>query len=245
MNLKEELGGWYNYLTLEDITNLEFTLETIRKIKGNKNFYPKPSNVFKALKLVQPKEVKVVILGMDPYPQKDVADGLAFSTQLEARPPSLTNIFKEIYKDLELKEKGILPKDYFHGNDLWWWARQGVLLLNTSLTVEEGKPGSHKKLWEPFISKVVDIIRVQNRPLVFLLWGNDAHTMYKETMFNNEVGNDCKFEIFMAAHPAVESYKENAGFFGCKHFSKTNDFLRKNNIREIDWQVYYKDDIPF
>ena len=186
----------------------------------DKVIFPLKSNIFKAFSLTDYNNIKVVILGQDPYHGVDEANGLAFSVNNNVKlPPSLKNIFKELESDLNIKnDKG----------DLSNWARQGVLLLNTVLTVVKDTPASHKNIgWEIFTDEVIKIINKKEEPVVFILWGNFARS--KKKYITNP-----KHLIIESTHPSPFSC--NNGFFGSKPFSKTNKFLRENNIKEIDWK---------
>lgn len=181
--------------------------------------YPKKEDVFKALSLVDFNKIKVVIIGQDPYHQEKQANGLCFSVNTGIKnPPSLNNIFKELEK-----EYGFLRED----GDLSDWAHQGVLMLNSVLTVRDSNPASHSKFgWEIFTDRIVGEIGKIERPLVFLLWGNYAISKAKN--ISNE-----KHLILKSNHPSPFSC--NRGFFGNEHFIKTNEFLEKNNIKPINW----------
>ncbi|MCB0319460.1 MAG: uracil-DNA glycosylase [Bdellovibrionales bacterium] len=191
------------------------------RAKG-KQIFPKNSEVFQALTLTPLHEVKVVILGQDPYHGPGQAHGLCFSVkQGVQKPPSLENIFKELESDLGLQK----PK---HGN-LENWAQQGVLLLNAVLTVEAGKPGSHaNRGWEQFTDRVVSELNEQCYGLVFLLWGSYAQK-------KGSIINRTRHVVLQAPHPSPLS--AHRGFFGCRHFSKTNDALRKFGKKEIHWEL--------
>lgn len=187
---------------------------------NEKTIFPLKSNIFKAFSLTNYDDVKVVILGQDPYHGIDEANGLAFSVNNNVKlPPSLKNIFKELENDLNIKNiKG----------DLSNWAKQGVLLLNTVLTVVKDTPASHKNIgWEIFTDEVIKIINKKKEPIVFILWGNFARSKKKYITNPSHL-------IIESTHPSPFSC--NNGFFGSKPFSKANDFLRKNNMKEIDWK---------
>ena len=188
--------------------------------------YPSKSNVFYALRTTPFDKVKVIILGQDPYINPNQAHGLAFSVLTEKLPPSLKNIYKEIESDLRIE----MAK---HNGNLTPWAEQGVLLLNTTLTVRAGESNSHsKKGWEKFTDEIIKELNEDDNPKVFLLWGKNAQD--KEKFITNK-----KHLILKAPHPSpLSAYN---GFFGCKHFSKTNNFLKKNNLSEIDWQIKDKE----
>ncbi len=181
--------------------------------------YPHPKDIFKSLELTSFSNLKVVILGQDPYHGPNQAHGLAFSVRKNVSiPPSLNNIFKEISKDLKCNKR--------LSGDLTNWAKQGVLLLNTCLTVSPSKPGSHAKLgWQKFTDAIIKAVDTKDN-VVFLLWGSYAQRK-KDLLINK---NNLVLE---APHPSPLS--AHRGFFGCRHFSKANDFLKKKNIKEIDW----------
>ena len=178
--------------------------------------------IFRALDLVRFKDVKVIILGQDPYHGPGQAHGLSFSVETGIKiPPSLQNIFTELQNDLGIKK----PK---HGN-LEKWSNQGVLLLNSILTVERGKAGSHAaKGWETFTDKILSNLSAQRNNLVFILWGKKAQE--KGAFLNHE-----KHLVLSSAHPSP--YSANRGFFGSKPFSKTNMYLKKNECGLINWCV--------
>ena len=167
-------------------------------------------------------DVRVVILGQDPYHGVGEANGLAFAVSDGVKlPPSLRNIYKELYNDL-----GIEPASV--GN-LECWAKEGVLLLNAVLTVEKDKPASHKALgWENFTDAIIKSLNDKDTPVVFILWGNFARS--KKSLITNP-----KHYIIESTHPSP--FSANYGFFGSKPFSKTNEFLKKNHLKEIDWHV--------
>ena len=191
----------------------------IKCSKNNEVIYPHPIDIFRSLELTTFDNVKVVILGQDPYHGQNQAHGLAFSVQENVpKPPSLKNIFKEISEDLKIEKRS--------SGDLTNWAKQGVLLLNTCLTVSPGRPGSHSHLgWQEFTDSVIKAVDTKDR-VVFILWGSYARKK-KELLSNN------KNLILEAPHPSPLS--AHRGFFGCKHFSKTNQFLHKHEIKDIDW----------
>ena len=188
----------------------------------HKTIYPKQNEVFNAFRYTDYSNVKVVILGQDPYHGPNQAEGLSFSVKNEVlKPPSLQNIFKELESDL-----GIPFPEH---NSLKPWAKQGVLLLNAVLTVEEHKPTSHKNQgWEEFTDQVIKILNDRDTPTVFILWG--AYARSKKDFITNK-----KHLVIESAHPSPFSARN--GFFGSKPFSKTNEFLKKNNIKEIDWRI--------
>ncbi len=188
---------------------------------ASKVVFPPKQQVFSALNLVPIANVKVVIIGQDPYHTKGQADGLAFSCHNGTPQPSLKNIFKEINDDLHIETTG--------NTDLTAWAKQGVLLLNTSLTVIEHQPASHaNELWHTFTTEVVKILNELNQPIVFMLWGNHAKSFLP-------LLNNANHLILQAAHPSP--FSAYNGFFGCKHFSKANAFLTEHNLTPINWQI--------
>lgn len=196
--------------------------EFVRSEYTNKKIFPKPENIFAAFDLCPFAKVKVVIIGQDPYHGPGQAHGLCFSVQKGIQnPPSLKNIFKEIEDDLAIKMSG--------GGDLSSWAKQGVLLLNATLTVIAGIAGSHQqKGWEQFTDTVIKILSERKNNLVFLLWGSYAQS--KAHLIDPR-----KHLILKAPHPSpLSSYR---GFFGCKHFSKTNIYLEKTGQKKINWQL--------
>lgn len=188
----------------------------------NRTIFPPKSEIFNALKLSSYRDTKVLILGQDPYFNPGQANGLAFSVKEGVKiPPSLKNIYKELEADLEIPiaDTGSLIS----------WAKQGVLLLNTSLTVEEKKPNSHKNIgWKIFTDAIIKILNEKERPCVFILWGNNA--ISKERFITNP-----KHLIIKSSHPSPLSARR--GFFGSKVFSKTNQFLKDNKEEEINWKI--------
>jgi uracil-DNA glycosylase len=184
--------------------------------------FPPGPYIFAAFNITPLESVKVVILGQDPYHGKGQAHGLCFSVPHGITPPpSLINIFKEIRDDLGIP----VPA---HGN-LQSWAEQGVLLLNATLTVRANQPGSHQnKGWEMFTDTVIRKLSLEREGLVFLLWGKFAQA--KEYLIDTD-----KHHILKSAHPSP--YSANAGFFGCRHFSKTNEILKKQGKKEINWEL--------
>jgi uracil-DNA glycosylase len=197
----------------------------IEEIEKRYTIYPPQNLIFNAFCQTAFNEVKVVIVGQDPYHGKGQAHGLSFSVPNSIeQPPSLKNIFLEMIEDVKINK----PKT---GN-LISWAKQGVLLLNATLTVREGQPKSHYgQGWEIFTDKVIEILSKRLDPIVFLLWGKSA----QEKLFKVFRGmQDTRHLILTAAHP---SFYSASNFFGCRHFSKTNEFLIKNNKQPINWQI--------
>ncbi len=220
--LKNSYNGW-DELFLEEFNKPYF--------KNLKNFllqeyatrtvYPPKSLILNAFDQTPYDKVKVVILGQDPYYNPGQAMGMSFSVNKGvAVPKSLQNMFKEIADDIG-------RPSVIEGGDLTPWARQGVLLLNTVLTVVAGQPNSHKGMgWETFTDAVINKLNSRNTPTVFLLWGRNA--LDKRALITNPT-----HLVLTAAHPSPLSAFN--GFFGCRHFSKTNEFLRKNGLEEIVW----------
>lgn len=208
--LKDEFEKPY-FRGLQEFLNEEYSRFTI---------YPKMENIFNALNVVKYDDVKVVIIGQDPYHEPNQAHGLAFSVEEGiVLPPSLVNIYKEIEDDLGIKcDKS--------GN-LMRWAKQGVLLLNTSLTVRRAQANSHRgKGWEIFTTQVINLLSKREQPIVFILWGSNAQA-FAPMIAKHHL-------VLKAPHPSpLSAYR---GFFGCKHFSKTNEFLSKNGKTPIDWK---------
>ena len=215
--------GWLNLL------ESEFSKKYMSDIKAflyseysnNKIIYPSKSLIFNAFNLCDFEEVKVIILGQDPYHGPDQAHGLSFSVRKNIPfPPSLKNIIKELENDIGVK---------FQQNDgnLSKWAKQGVFLLNTTLTVEKSKPLSHSKIgWELFTDKVIELLSEKKQNLVFILWGKHAQA-------KNQLIDNSKHLVISSTHPSPLS--AHRGFFGSKPFSQTNNFLLSKNIKEINW----------
>ncbi len=197
----------------------------VREEYSTTTVYPPAEDIFNALHLTPLSEVKVVILGQDPYINEHEAHGLCFSVLPDVAPkdipPSLKNIYQELHDDLGcyIPDNGYLEK----------WARQGVLLLNTVLTVRAHQSASHQnKGWEQFTDAVINAVNAVDRPVVFMLWG--SHARHKKAMLNNP-----KHLYLEAPHPSpLSAYR---GFFGCRHFSKCNDFLESHGVSPIDWQI--------
>lgn len=182
--------------------------------------FPVEENIFRAFHKTSLAEVKVVILGQDPYHVPNQANGLAFSVSNDMKlPPSLKNIYKELQQDINCQ--------FYQLGDLTPWAAQGVLLLNTTLTVNKSKPGSHQKQgWERFTDAVIQQVSNEKEHIVFLLWGNYARA--KKVLID-----ESKHLVLEAAHPSP--FSAYNGFFGSNHFSKTNKYLRKHGKSEINW----------
>jgi len=214
---KEELKHEFSKSYFPQIT----TFLRTEKMAG-KTIYPPGSLIFNAFNTTPFNKVKVVLLGQDPYHGPGQAHGLSFSVQDGVRPPpSLVNIFKELHSDIGVP----IPA---HGN-LTHWAQQGVLLLNASLTVRANEPMSHAKIgWADFTDAVIKKVSDDKKNVVFLLWGKFAQE--KQVLID-----ETKHLVLKAAHPSP--YSATAGFFGCRHFSKTNAYLGQNNIDPIDWKL--------
>ena len=215
--------SWQEVLQPEfDKPYFESLVGFVKQEYASRTIFPPAGQIFNAFNTCPFNNVKVVILGQDPYHGPGQAHGLCFSVNDGIPfPPSLQNIFKEITSDLGIPA----PKT---GN-LTRWAEQGVLLLNATLTVRASQAGSHQgKGWEEFTDAAIRILNEQDRPIVYLLWGKPAQM--KKSMLNNP-----KHLILEAPHPSpLSAYR---GFFGCQHFSKTNTFLTENGLEPIDWQI--------
>lgn len=216
-------NDWDNILkVVEDSKGFKNFLQLINTKYNNSVVYPPKEYIFNALKLTSYKDTKVVIVGQDPYHGEGEAHGLSFSVQKGIKiPPSLQNIYKELYNDL-----GILPHN---DGDLTKWAKEGVLLLNAVLTVEKDKPASHRNLgWELLTDYIIATLNKKDEPVVFILWGNFAKE--KKKFITNP-----KHLVITSPHPSP--FSANSGFFGSKPFSKTNNFLIANKIKPINWQL--------
>ena len=191
----------------------------INKEYKEKIVYPPKRDILRALKLTDYNDVKVVILGQDPYHGENEANGLSFSVNEGIKlPPSLKNIYKELYDDLGITKTT---------GDLTSWANQGVLLLNSVLTVLKDTPTSHSKIgWQEYTDAIIKKLNEREKPIVFILWGNYARS--KKKLITNK-----RHYIIESTHPSP--FSANSGFFGSRPFSKTNEFLKKNNIKEIEW----------
>ena len=213
---RDELGEEVNKAYFKEL------YEFVKEEYNTTQVFPPADDIFNAFHLTPLSKVKVVILGQDPYHNVGQAHGLCFSVKPDvAVPPSLVNIYKELREDLgcEIPNNGYLVK----------WAKQGVLMLNTVLTVRAHMANSHKgKGWEEFTDAAIRALNKQDRPIVFILWGRPAQT--KKKMLNNP-----KHLILTAAHPSPLS--AHNGFFGSRPFGKTNEFLQENGLEPIDWQI--------
>lgn len=210
--LKDEFSSEY-YLALREFLKKEYSTKTV---------YPSAYDIFNSIKKVDYDDVSVVILGQDPYHEPGQAHGLSFSVMpgVEA-PPSLKNIYQELKTDLNcyIPNNGCLNS----------WAEQGVLLLNAVLTVRRGEANSHKGMgWEILTDKIISLLNEREKPMVFLLWGSQAQA-------KTELLTNPRHLVLKAPHPSpLSAYR---GFFGCRHFSRANAFLEKNNMKPIDWQI--------
>ena len=194
----------------------------INKAYKERPIFPPKSHILRALSLTDYDDVKVVILGQDPYHGEGEANGLCFAVNNGIKlPPSLQNIYKELNSDLNIP--------IARTGDLTCWAKEGVLLLNSVLTVEKDKPASHKNLgWETFTDEIISKVNEKESPVVFILWGNFAKS--KKRLITNP-----KHLVIESSHPSPFSC--HYGFFGSRPFSKTNEFLKNNNIKEIDFSI--------
>tara|TARA_Y100001970_G_scaffold17531_2_gene19726 strand:+ start:2081 stop:2758 length:678 start_codon:yes stop_codon:yes gene_type:complete len=215
--------SWLKYIEAEfDKEYMRNVKESILNFKeSGKIIYPKNNEIFNAINLTEFDKTKVIILGQDPYHGPEQAHGLSFSVKNGIKPPpSLLNIFKEVEFDLSIKV------DKENGN-LTRWAKQGVLLLNSLLTVEKGKPLSHKEIgWEILTDKIIEVLTQNRKNLVFILWGSHARSKKNLISKNENL-------IIESTHPSPLS--AHRGFIGSKPFSRTNDYLIKNNMNPINW----------
>ena len=212
---KEIFEKEYNKIYFKNI------LKKINEDYSSKIVFPNKNQIFKAFKNTSFSDIKILILGQDPYHSIDQANGLCFSVNKKTLiPPSLKNIFKELSEDINCRTN--------HG-DLTSWTKQGVFLLNTSLTVVQGKPGSHSNIgWETFTDTIIEQLSIKKQNIVFILWGNHAIKKEKLITTNNHL-------ILKCPHPSpLSAYR---GFFGSKHFSKANYYLQQNNIEPIKWEI--------
>ena len=218
------IGNSWDNLLKEEVKKDYFKklMNFIKEEYKEKTIYPKQNEVFNAFRYTSFENVKVVILGQDPYHGPKQAEGLSFSVSDDViKPPSLKNIFKELESDLEIP----FPEH----NSLKPWAREGVLLLNAVLTVQEHMPTSHKdKGWETFTDSIIKLLNTKKDPVVFILWGSYARN--KKELITNP-----NHYIIESPHPSP--FSARTGFFGSKPFSKTNEFLKSKGLKEIDWRI--------
>ena len=215
--------NWY------DLLQAEFGKEYFKNLQNflaeeykTKIIYPEDKKIFNALNQTKYEDVRVVILGQDPYINEGQAHGMCFSVESGALPPSLKNIYKELHDELG----SYIPKS---GN-LTKWAKQGVLLLNSVLTVRKNQPNSHQgKGWEKITSKIIELLNKREDPVIFLLWGNSAKKIGANI-------DKSKHYVLTAVHPSPMSANQG-GWFGCKHFSKCNEILKSLGQEPIDWQI--------
>ena len=208
--LKDEFKKSY-YLELREFLKKEYSTQRV---------YPPMNDIYNTLRLTSYKNTLVVILGQDPYHVPNQAHGLCFSVKIGVEPPpSLKNIFKELYNELSIPEPEC--------GELIGWAKQGVLLLNTTLTVREGQPQSHLGHgWETLTDNIISILNGRDEPIVFMLWGRNARA--KKSLITNP-----RHLVLECAHPSpLSAY---AGFFGCGHFTRANEFLSSNNQKIVEW----------
>ena len=216
-------NDWDNVLKdIIDTSYFKDLMAFVNKEYEEKTIYPPKEDLFNALKQTSFKDTKVLIMGQDPYHGEGEAHGLSFSVKDGVKlPPSLKNIYKELESDL-----GYPPVT---SGNLTKWAQEGVLLLNSTLTVIKDTPNSHSKIgWDKFTDHIVKKLNEKEEPVVFILWGNFARS--KKAFITNP-----KHLVIESAHPSPFSARN--GFFGSKPFSKTNDYLKKNNIKEINWDL--------
>lgn len=219
---KELLGdSWAEFLWHEfKKSYLQKMNRIVKKDRKLLRVYPDKEDVFRAFRVTPFTNVRVVIVGQDPY-HNGMADGLAFSSRGDIVPRSLQNIFKEIQSDLDIEVESSNP-------DLTRWAVQGVFLINTSLTVRKGNAGSHSGLgWETFVGRAIKVASLAPTPTVFMLWGNHAQNFRQHIEETNHL-------VLEAYHPSPLS--ASRGFFGCEHFSQCNNFLTDNNLNPINWK---------
>ncbi|WP_370456485.1 uracil-DNA glycosylase [Spiroplasma sp. BIUS-1] len=218
--MKELSKEW---LELFEKENIYKDIESIlKKIKNYENIYPPKEDIFRVFKLINPKDIKVIIIGQDPYHGPNQANGIAFSVSNEVKaPPSLKNIFKELKNDLDI--------DHFKNNDLSNWVRQGVFLINSCLTVEKGEPNSHKNFgWDVVVTKILNEINKNNKDIIYCLWGNYAKKIYNSFVYKENE------KVIFSAHPSPFSFKR--GFENSKPFSKINEMLKNINQDVINWE---------
>lgn len=218
------LGNHWDAL-LQDEFHKEYYLRLRHFLKqeyANRRIYPKMDDIFNAVKTTDYPDVSVVILGQDPYHGPNQAHGFAFSVQPNVPvPPSLQNIYQELHDDVGC----YIPNNGY----LLSWAEQGVLLLNTVLTVRAGQANSHKGMgWEIFTDKIISLLNDRQEPVIFLLWGNNA--LSKQSLITNK-----RHAVLRAPHPSP--FSASRGFFGCRHFSKANAILEQLDRKPIDWQI--------
>lgn len=215
-------NSWYEILNKHNYSDILKEISLLKETNTNIQIFPKEEDIFKCFQYFNIKDTKVVILGQDPYHKKNQANGLCFGSNYK-QPPSLKNIAAELSGDLNINLLDFT---------LTSWAEQGVLLLNTALTVEEKKPGSHIKLWNKFTSSIIDELNNLNDPIIFVAWGAHAHEKLKN--INTE-----KHYLIISSHPSPLSvfrqYKTYPAFYNSNPFSKINDILKQNDETIINW----------
>ena len=216
--------SWNTILEHFNTINNETTQEIIENIYNNENIFPEIQNIFKCFEFFELQDIKVVIIGQDPYHGVNQATGLCFGINNNMKiPPSLKNIAKELKNDLNIE-----LKDYTLEN----WAKQGILLLNSSLTVAKGKPGSHIQKWNKFTSFIIDELNKLDTSIIFVAWGTFAHNKLNNINLENH-------KLIVSSHPSplsvYKQYKSYPAFNGSKPFSKINNLLLENNKIQINW----------
>ncbi len=215
-------NGWNSILEREINQKYFFELsDYLKKNRKKKIILPKTENIFNAFKLCNYHKLKIVIIGQDPYHNINQAHGLAFSVKSKKLPPTLINIFKELKNDLKI--------EFSKNGNLENWAKQGVLLINSTLTVEQNKPNSHKHIgWQKFTDNIISYISKNKKEIIFMIWGNHAKNKLKLIDKN-------KHHTLITSHPSpLSAYR---GFFGCKHFSKSNTILNSQRKKTINWKL--------
>jgi uracil-DNA glycosylase len=215
MTFKEELGDWF-YL-LKDKVNLNEISNLLGKEYLSRKVYPTPENVFKVFKILPYNDIKVIILGLDPY-HNGQATGIAFGVDSKPIPASL----RIIKSEMETSVYNTEAHNFDYSLELW--VKQGVFLLNTALTVVEGNPTTHCNIWRPFTTAVFEVLN-EIPGKIFVLWGNEAKK-YQQLI------NPKFHHVLMASHPAAEAYRKHAGFYGCNHFNVINEIIEEQNGKE-------------
>jgi uracil-DNA glycosylase len=227
LNVKPVLGSWYHAIPVDTLMHLDSVIETVKVEYHTKSVQPAYDDIFRIYQDLSLEDIKVVIIGQDPYPNAN-ADGYAFSCMVNYSP-SLRQIYKAILKDLNITKQDY--DGYIFEHNLDHWVEQGIFLLNSVLTTEQGNSGSHSSLgWQEFTSKTVEVIAKESKNVVFLLWGSFAKKynsiISKYAKRNNHL-------VLSAQHPVSASY--NNTDWVCDHFSKTNEFLARNSKTQIQW----------
>lgn len=223
----------------KDKAYFKLIFSTLEQERGQDNIYPAEEDIFRAFKETPLEQVRIVVLGQDPYHTPGIADGLAFSSRTGVIPPSLRNIFTEILRSCYPEKKQVdgipQPLEELFSTDLTAWAQQGVLLLNTALTVRQGEPGSHSALWKPFIQEVLETLYGQDRPILWLLWGKHACDICHTATGGFWGRVDCNpvHRVVQSAHPSPLS--ADKGFHGNGHFAYANAHLYMCGYEPINW----------